>query len=448
MCVLEEDIIAEAKHRAYIDLKQVLQGFEIKMNTVVSARGSYPFTTLTFGDVENDLQADICKAILEVRMEGHGDKGFKKNLIFPKLVFLYNPDVHGEDKRYEWLFDLAIKCSSKCMYPDYLSPKFHKREGKWVSPMGCRAYLSDWRDANGELQFIGRFNIGAVSLNLPMIYMKSKEENKDFYSVLDEYLTLIRKFWIDRYNYVGKAQASSNPLMFCEGGALGGNLRSTDKIAPLLKSATASFGITALNELQLLYNGKTLAEDNTFCKEVMLHINRVVSKFKEEDGNLYAIYNTPAESLCGTQVKQFRDKYGVIKGVSDKDYFTNSNHLWVGEHVSPFEKQDKEIELFTQSMGGHIGYVRITNPDNFTGLKNIIKRGIDLGYYQGVNFNACYCNNCGNTGNDFADTCPRCGSTDIDEVNRVTGYLGFSRKNGDRTLNDAMMENVKDRVSM
>lgn len=128
-------VIREARKKAYKELKQSLQGFEIKMNTVVSARGSYPFTTLTFGDVSNDIEADICKAILEVRMEGHGDKGHKKNLIFPKLVFLYNPEIHGKGKKYEWLFALAVKCSSKCMYPDFLSPKLHKREGRWVSPI-------------------------------------------------------------------------------------------------------------------------------------------------------------------------------------------------------------------------------------------------------------------------------------------------------------------------
>lgn len=135
--ITSEDGVKEARALAYNELKQALQGFEIKMNTVVSARGSYPFTTLTFGDVENSLQADICKAILEIRMEGHGDKGHKKNLIFPKLVFLYNPEIHGKGKEYEWLFALAVKCSSKCMYPDFLSPKLHKREGKWVSPMGA-----------------------------------------------------------------------------------------------------------------------------------------------------------------------------------------------------------------------------------------------------------------------------------------------------------------------
>ncbi|MGL5711710.1 MAG: anaerobic ribonucleoside-triphosphate reductase, partial [Paraclostridium sp.] len=299
-----------------------------------------------------------------------------------------------------------------------------------------------------ELVFEGRFNIGAVSLNLPMILMKAKNEGLDFYDTLEYYLQMIRKVLQNRYEYVGKAQASSNPLMFCEGGAYGGNLKPEDRIAPLMKHATASFGITALNETQFLYNGKRLAEDQRFANDVMDYINKRVADFKEEDGWLYAIYNTPAESLCGTQVKQFRDKYGIIDGVSDRDYFTNSNHLWVGEEITPFEKQSKEIELFKKSAGGHIGYVRITNPDNFLALKTIIQRGLDMGFYQGVNFNACFCEDCGHTGNDFGETCPSCGSYNIDEANRVTGYLGYSRKRGDRTLNDAMMANVKDRKSM
>lgn len=283
---------------------------------------------------------------------------------------------------------------------------------------------------------------------MPMIFMKSKEENKDFFEVLEYYLQMIRQLLINRYEYLGKAKASSNPLMFMEGGAYGGNLKSDDEIMPLLKSATASFGITALNELQVLYNGKRLVEDRGFANEVMDYINSRVEDFKEHDGWLYAIYNTPAESLCGTQVKQFRKKYGVIKNVSDKDYFTNSNHLWVGEQVSPFEKQDCEIELFKKSAGGHIGYVRVSNPSNFDGLKQIIKRGLYLGFYQGVNFNACICEDCGFNGNDFGETCPKCGSHNIQEINRVTGYLGYSRKKGDRTMNDAMMSNIKDRISM
>lgn len=444
----EIQAIKYAKLDAYNDLKQSIQGLEVMLNTVVSARGSYPFTTFTLGDAEDAYEADVASAILEVRMEGHGKAGKKKTMIFPKLVFLHNEDIHKEGARFSYLFDLAVKCSSKCMYPDYIG-QHHKREGKWVSPMGCRAYLSNYRDpVSNELVFEGRFNIGAVSLNLPMIYREAQLNDQDFFELLEIYLQMIRKIWNNRYEYLGKAQASSNPLMFCEGGAYGGNLKPTDKIAPLLEHATASFGITALNELQVLHNGKRLAEDQTFANEVMDYINSRVEYYKKEDGHLYAIYNTPAESLCGTQVKQFRAKFGIVKGVSDREYFTNSNHLWVGEQITPFEKQDKEMELFHKSAGGHIGYVRITNPNNLEGLKAVILRGLKKGFYQGVNFNACYCENCGHTGNNFGDTCPNCGSTNIDEQNRVTGYLGFSRKRGDRTLNDAMMANVQDRVSM
>ncbi|MGL5014045.1 MAG: anaerobic ribonucleoside-triphosphate reductase [Bacteroidales bacterium] len=313
----------------------------------------------------------------------------------------------------------------------------------------CRAFLSNYRDPeSGELVFTGRLNIGANSLNLPMIYMKAKEENKDFYETLEYYLQMIRKLHINRYEYLGKAKANSNPLMFEQGGAYGGYLKPEDNIAPLLKSATASFGITALNELSILATGKSLKEDNTFAMEVMEYIESRVDKYKEEDCHLYAIYNTPAESLCGTQVKQFRSKYGVIKGVSDKDYFTNSNHLWVGEEITPFDKQDKEIELFKKSSGGHIGYVRISNPNNVSGLRKIIERGLSLGFYQGVNFNACTCDDCGHIGNDFGDKCPKCMSENVNEINRITGYLGYSRKKGDRTMNEAMMVNVRDRKSM
>lgn len=445
----EYQIMPLALKRAYRELKQAIQGFEIKMNTVVSARGSYPFTTLTFGDITNDIEADICRAILEVRMEGHGDKGFKKNLIFPKLVFLYNPEIHGENKEYEWLFDLAVKCSSKCMYPDFLSPNGHKKEGKWISPMGCRAYLSDYRDENTkELVYTGRFNIGAISLNLPMIYMKAKEEKKNFYDTLDFYLQMIRELLQQRYEYLGKAEASSNPLMFVEGGAYGGNLKPSDKIKPILKSATASFGITALNELTQLHLHKSIAEDNSFAKEVAQYIYDKVQEFKKEDGWLYALYGTPAESLCGTQVQQFRKLYGIIPNVSDRDYFSNSFHCHVSEEITPFEKQDKEIDIFKIISGGHIQYVRITKPDNILGLKTIIRRGMDMGYYQGINFNACVCEDCGTTGNDWGLTCPHCGSKNITEINRTCGYLGFSRKMGDRTFNDAKMCEIKDRKSM
>lgn len=312
----------------------------------------------------------------------------------------------------------------------------------------CRAYLSDWFDSNGEVQFEGRCNLGAQTLNFPMILQQSREENIDFFVLLEEYMQAIRKFNRKRVEYVGKARADSNPLCFMEGGILGGNLQAHEKIAPLIKNATISFGIGALHETQVLYNGKSLKEDSGFANEIMDFIVQKVDEFKKEDGIMYAIYNTPAESYCSTARSQFVKKYGVIKGVSDKEYFTNSNHLWVGEEISPVEKQDKEIELFKKSMGGHICYLRISNPDNLEGLKALILRGVKMGFYQGVNFPSCVCNHCGNKGHEFGGICPKCGSDDLNVIDRICGYLGFTVRAGESTMNEGKLCEIKDRVSM
>lgn len=438
-----------AKQLAYKEMEQALQGCEMALNTVANARGSYPFVTFSFGDVSNEYEADVCKAILEVRMKGHGPEGKKQSMIFPKLVFLYNFDIHEQDKEYSWLFRLAVDCSSKCMYPDFLSPIGHKREDRWVSPMGCRSFLSDFRDnESNELVFTGRFNIGVISLNTPMIAQEAINKGKDFYELLDYYLQMIRKMLDKRYKYVGKAKASSNPLMFMEGGAYGGHLKANDIIAPLLASATASFGITALHETSLILTGKSIAEDQSTALAILKHINDKIDEFKAADNHLYSLYSSPAESLAGTQCMQFTKKYGIIKGVSDKSYFTNSFHCAVTEDITPFEKQDKELLNFLQSTGGHIQYVRISNPNNIEGLKTIIRRGMKMGFYQGINFNACFCEDCGATGNDWGLECPECGSINITETNRVCGYLGHARVRGDRTLNDTKMDEVHDRISM
>ena len=172
-------------------------------------------------------------------------------------------------------------------------------------------------DENDVPVFVGRFNIGAVSLHLPMILAKSRAENRDFYEVLDFYLEMIRSLHKRTYDYLGEMRASTNPLAYCEGGFYGGNLKPQDKIRPLLRPMTASFGITALNELQELYNGKSLVEDGQFALEVMQYINDKINVFKKEDNILYAIYGTPAESLCGLQVEQFRKMYGIVHKVSD-----------------------------------------------------------------------------------------------------------------------------------
>lgn len=455
-----------AESEAYADVvrefEQGFQGWEYKFNTVASSRGDYPFITVTAGIGTGRFAKLATISLLNVRRRGQGKRECKKPVLFPKIVFLYDENLHGPGKPLEDVFEAGVKCSAKTMYPDWLSltgkgyiASMYKQYGKVISPMGCRAFLSPWYERGGmypaddqdEPVFVGRFNIGAVSLHLPMILAKSRQENKDFYEVLDYYLNLIRNLHIRTYAYLGEMRASTNPLAYCEGGFLGGHLQLHDKIKPILKSATASFGITAFNELQELYNGKSLVEDGEFALEVLEHINDKVNEFKKEDGNLYAIYGTPAENLCGLQVKQFRAKYGIVEGVSDREYVSNSFHCHVTENITPIEKQDKEYRFWELCNGGKIQYVKYPIDYNLEAIKSLIHRAMDMGFYEGVNMSLAYCDDCGHQELEM-DVCPKCGSRNLTKIDRMNGYLAYSRVHGDTRLSDAKMAEIAERKSM
>ena len=444
------------------ECEQGYQGIEYKLNTVSSSRGDYPFVTLTFGVDEDKFAVMITKTILEVHKNGQGKKGFKRPTLFPKLVFLYDKKVHGEGGVLRDSFLDAIKCSEKTMYPDYLSlsgegyvGEMYKKYKRIVSPMGCRAFHSPWYEKGGmepvdekdKPVFIGRFNIGAISLHLPMILAKAREEQKDFYEVLDYYLEMIRRIHIRTYRYLSKRKASTNPLAYCQGGFYGGNLKPEEPIEPILKSSTASFGITALNELQVLYNGKSIVEDGEFALEVMKYINKKTTEFKKEDNILYAIYGTPAENLCGLQIEQFRKKYGIIPGVSSREYVSNSFHCGVWEDINGIEKQDLEDRFWELFKGGRIQYVRYNLSYNTKAMITYVERAMDKGFYEGVNLSLAYCNNCGHEELDM-DVCPKCGSSDLTKIDRMNGYLSYSRVHGDTMLSNAKMVEISERKSM
>ena len=452
----------EALSDVQIDFEQGFQGWEYKFNTVASSRGDYPFITITLGLGTGEYEKMASIAALNIRKGGQGKKGCKKPVLFPKIVFLYDKNLHGKGCVNEDVFEAGLECSQRSMYPDWLSltgegyvAEMYKKYGRVISPMGCRAFLSPWferggmnpADENDKPIFVGRFNIGAISLHLPMIYAKARKESKDFYEVLDYYMELIRKIHIRTYDYLGEMKASTNPLAYCEGGFLGGKLGFHDKIKPLLKAATASFGITALNELQQIHNGKSLVEDGQFAIEVMEYINKKVKEFRDADGNLYALYGTPAESLCGLQVKQFREKYGIIANVSDKGYVSNSFHCHVSENITPIEKQDLEKRFWDLMNGGKIQYVKYPIAYNKEAIRTLIERAMDMGFYEGVNLSLSYCDDCGHQELNM-DVCPKCGSRNLTKIDRMNGYLSFSRVKGDTRLNEAKMEEIKDRVSM
>lgn len=444
------------------DFDQGFQGWEYKFNTVASSRGDYPFITMTFGTGTGKFAKIASITMLNVRRKGQGKKNCKKPVLFPKLVFLYDENLHGAGKELEDVFEAGILCSSKSMYPDWLSltgedyvAEIYKKYGAIISPMGCRAFLSPWferggmepADAEDKPVFVGRFNIGAVSLHLPMIYAKAKQESRPFFEVLDYYLELIRQLHIRTYAYLGEMRASTNPLAYCEGGFYGGHLKFHEKIKPLLKTATASFGITALNELQELYNGKSLVEDGQFAIDTLQHINDKIAEYKKADGNLYAIYGTPAESLCGLQITQFRKKYGVIEHVSDRPYVSNSFHCHVTEDITPIEKQDLEKRFWDLSNGGKIQYVKYPIDYNLDAIRTLVRRAMKLGFYEGVNLSLAYCDDCGHQELEM-DVCPKCGSKNLTKIERMNGYLSYSRVKGDTRLNDAKMAEIAERKSM
>ena len=444
------------------DFDQGFQGWEYKFNTVASSRGDYPFITMTFGTGTGKFAKIASITMLHVRRKGQGKKSCKKPVLFPKLVFLYDENLHGPGKELEDVFEAGILCSSKSMYPDWLSltgegyvAEIYKKYGAIISPMGCRAFLSPWferggmepADAEDKPVFVGRFNIGAVSLHLPMIYAKAKQESRPFFEVLDYYLELIRQLHIRTYAYLGEMRASTNPLAYCEGGFYGGHLKFHEKIKPLLKTATASFGITALNELQELYNGKSLVEDGQFAIDTLQHINDKIAEYKKADGNLYAIYGRPAESLCGLQITQFRKKYGVIEHVSDRPYVSNSFHCHVTEDITPIEKQDLEKRFWDLSNGGKIQYVKHPIDYNLDAIRTLVRRAMKLGFYEGVNLSLAYCDDCGHQELEM-DVCPKCGSKNLTKIERMNGYLSYSRVKGDTRLNDAKMAEIAERKSM
>lgn len=465
-----------ADHDVVRELEQGFQSLELKLNTVPCSRGDFAFTTITFGQWdhekldENERRwlSEIDRIMLRVRRNGHGKD--HKPVVFPKLVYLFDEKQVDGDRWSEMLFDEAVRTSTSCMYPDYLSlssergsvSKIFREDHAITSPMGCRAFLSRWVNEAGEAVTVGRCNIGAVSLNLPIILTLAQIESPDnwkehFWDLLDERLQTIRDFLKKRYDILRNQKCSSNPLAFTQGGFYEGTKDPDDVVGDLVRYMTASFGITALDEATYLWSGKRLIEEGgKFSAEVLRHMQKRLDVFKKEDGYLYAIYGTPAESLCATQAKQY-DRFCAEHRVRNvfrstphysPDYFTNSFHVNVTEDITPFEKQEKEYENFHLCEGGHIQYVRLDNPENFDAVKAIIRRGMKMGFYQGVNFDSAYCNHCGKHSTNVLFTCPECGSNDLSVISRVCGYLGYSNVNGISRMNDGKMSEIVNRVSM
>ena len=445
------------------EFEQGFQSWEMKFNSVASSRGDYPFTAITFGLGTGVFETMCSSVAMKVRKEGQGKDGFKHPVLFPKLSFFYDEELHGEGKELEWLFDEAIDCSSKSMYPDFISctgdgyaPSIYKKYKVPISRMGCRANLSPWyvkggmtpADENDVPVYNGRFNMGAISLHFSMIAAKAKKEGKDFFDVLDYYLEMVRGIHIRTFEYLSHKKAGINPLGFCQGGFLNGNKNPDEELGEeFLRPMTMSFGSVGLNEASVYWTGKAIHEDNTWAISVLKHINKILEEFKKADNILYAHYGTPAESRSNLQVVQFRNKYGIVKGVSDHDYVTNSFHCAVYADITPTEKQDIEYPLFHEVNGGNIQYVRHRCAYNFQAFKDITRRAMKMGFYFGNNQQLDYCEDCGFS---FTDSykCPKCGSENVTIIQRMNGYLSYENVRGKTMFSDAKICEFKERISM
>lgn len=445
------------------EFEQGFQSWEMKFNSVASSRGDYPFTALTFGLGTSKFETMCSSIAMKVRKEGQGKPGFKHPVLFPKLSFFYDEELHGEGKELEWLFLEAIDCSSKSMYPDFISvsgdgyaPKIYKKYGIAISRMGCRANLSPWyerggmepADENDKPVYNGRFNMGAISLNFPMIAMKAKKEDKDFYEVLTYYLDMCRDIHKRTFDYLSHKKAGINPLGFCQGGFYHGNKNPDEELGEdFLRPMTMSFGIMGMNEGSVVATGKQIHEDNKWAIDVLKFINDYANKYKKEDNILWAIYGTPGESLCHTQIEQFRKKYGLVKDVSDHEYTTNSFHCSVRADINPIQKQDIEYPMFHLCNGGNIQYVRYRLPYNKEAMITLVRRAMKMGFYEGVNYELDWCEDCGHSFVD-SDTCPKCGSEHITRIERMNGYISYSKVRGKTMYADHKLAEFKERISM
>ena len=452
-----------ATNKVRRDFEQGFQSWEMKFNSVASSRGDYPFTAITFGLGTGKFETMCSSICMKVRKEGQGKPGFKHPVLFPKISFFYDENLHGEGKELEWLFDEAIHCSMKSMYPDFISltgdgytSETYKKYGVATSKMGCRAAVSRWferggvepADENDKCIMDGRFNMGAISLHFSMIGAKAKKEDKDYFEVLDYYLEMTRKIHQRTVEYLSHKKAGINPLGFCQGGFYGGHLDPDQELGmDFLKPMTISFGIIGLNEASVLMTGKPIHKDNSWAISVLKHINEYVDRIKKEDGILYAIYGTPGESLVATQVMQYRKKYGIVKGVSDKEYVTNSFHCPVYADITPIEKQDAEYPMFHLVNGGQIGYARMRSNYNFQAFKDITRRAMKMGFYWGNNQQLNYCEDCGYEFSD-SDKCPKCNSEHITRITRMNGYLSYESIRGKTMYSDTKLKEFKDRISM
>ena len=449
---LDENAIREiVDMRVDDELKSGVQTIQYQINTLMTTNGQSPFVTLFLYIDENDEYVDenvrIIEEILRQRLEGiKNEKGVYVTPAFPKLVYVLDENNCLKGGKYDYVTKLAVKCSAKRMYPDYLSAKKMREnyEGNVFGPMGCRSFLSPWKDENGEYKWEGRFNQGVVSINLPQIGIIAKGDEEKFWELFEERLQLCFEAIMCRHKALLGTLSDVSPIHWQHGAIA--RLKKGEKIDKFLFGgySSISLGYIGLYELTYLMKGQsqTHGEGKEFALKVMNYMKQKVMQWRKETNIGFALYGTPAESLCYRFAKIDRAKYGIIKNVTDKGYYTNSYHVDVREKIDAFEKFDIESQFQDISSGGAISYVEIPNmQNNLPALEMLVKYIYDHIQYGEFNTKSDFCHVCGFDGeikiNDNLEwECPQCGNKDKSKLSvtrRTCGYLGENFWNTGKT---------------
>ncbi len=442
------DTVTEDVKKKFVDmrvkeaLKAGVQTIQYQINTLMTTNGQSPFVTLFMYLDESDEyieeNAMIIEEILKQRYQGiKNEVGVYVTPAFPKLVYVLDENNCLKGGKYDYLTRLAVKCSSKRMYPDYISAKKMREnyEGNVFAPMGCRSFLSAWKDENGEYKFEGRFNQGVVSINLPQCGILAKGDEEKFWQILDERLNLCYEALMCRHRALEGVTSDVSPVHW-QYGAIA-RLKPGEKIDKYLHNgySTLSLGYIGLYEVTKLVKGcsHTSEEGQKFAIKVMQTMRDACDKWKKETGLGFALYGTPAESLCYRFARIDKERFGTIEDITDKGYYTNSYHVDVREKIDAFSKFKFESQFQKISSGGAISYVEIPNmKQNLDAMETVVKFIYDNIQYAEFNTKSDYCQVCGFDGEIIINAdneweCPVCHNKDQRKMNvtrRTCGYLG------------------------
>lgn len=460
-----EDQAGQKRYAQKLTEKEVYDAFqalEYEINTLHTANGQTPFVTFGFGVGDTWQAKMIQKAILQVRLKGLGKDGH--TAIFPKLVFTVKQGLNAKagDPNYD-IKQLALDCAVKRMYPDVLSyEKVVEVTGSYKTPMGCRSFLGDWKNEQGQSVVHGRNNLGVVSLNLPRLAIRAlNNEGKGedlltrFYSLLDQQLDICYKALQCRLDRLKDIRADTSPILYMYG-ACGVRLQAEDRVIDIFKNgrASISLGYIGIHETLVALRGSKPIEDNDAQNvglSIVKYLRTKCEEWKAQTGFGFSVYSTPAESLCYRFNRLDKDKYGLIDGVNDHEYYTNSFHLDVAQKVTPFEKINYEHQYPAVASGGFISYVEFPSlVHNTKALEAVWDYAVTKVPYFGTNTPIDICHECNHHG-EFIQMkhgfqCPSCGNTNAKTMNvtrRVCGYLGSP---DDRPFNKGKFEEVNRRT--